>query len=498
MTAPRETTCRSCRVANPAWARWCGRCGDELPATPPTALRRIRRHRRPLTAVAAVLLTAAALTVAVVTLGGSLPEGWPPDLQTAPPDDGVSLPERSGVTDRPGGSQREPTGAGEPGDEAIPPCPAGDVVPDGPCARWSLDAVAGDGRDDPVTRIGDDVILARADGSLERRSRHDGRRRWNAELGTTRPGPAHEGDVLVAIDDRDLALLDAATGRPHWRVPVADASPPLRGTHRMIRHLGLTSDTAYSVIDNRLVAFDRDTGEVRWRWADQHVLSAGVADGAPYVLPVDGVIGLDPGTGERRWRVPQITFDHRLHRLVGAHLVVGDATGRLTAIDPASGAVRWGRDLPGGARAHEVLVSPQGLLVDLDRAGYALVDPASGDRIATHGAVQANRWEVLAVSPTVAIVRRQPGAPVVLGVDVATSRVRWETPLGAAVTQASILRDEVRVTTTDGVFGLDPRDGDVRWSGALPGRGQLLAGPDPMLLLHQDGILAIQPPPGGA
>jgi len=437
------------------------------------------------------LITSAVLAIGLIaggiaSAGGGVQDGWSRDTTGSQADDAVALPDDA-ATSR---SARN-TASGQP---PIAPCIRDDAAePERPCERWSVGPVQGDGASGRVSSIDGDVLIARTDGLLERRTHSNGRRRWAVSLQDVRIGPNDGNDILVTVEDRQLALLDATTGRAHWRIPAADAVEPLRGTGTMIRHLSLAADTVYGVIDNRLVALDRRSGDVRWRWEDQHVLSAGVAGGVPYVLPVDGAIGLDPRSGDQRWRIPLITFDHRLHRVVDGRLVVGDAIGRLTSIDPATGRTLWSRELPDGTRAHEVRRTRDGLLVDLDRAGFALLDVTTGVRIDRQDTVRSDLGEILDVGATLAILRAQPGSTTVRGVDPTTGRARWSTRFEAPIRQASVVADQIRVTTADGLFGLEPGDGGVLWSSGLPDDARLLGGPDP-LLLHRDGLTAVDLP----
>lgn len=94
-----------------------------------------------------------------------------------------------------------------------------------------------------------------------------------------------------------------------------------------------------------LVALDLDTGEERWRHGREQPWASGPAvhDGTVYVGFADqrGLVALDVETGDERWRVETRgaiaaapTFD-----LGYEPLYVGDDTGQVYRIDPATGEV---------------------------------------------------------------------------------------------------------------------------------------------------------------
>ena len=267
--------------------------------------------------------------------------------------------------------------------------------------RWSRDlgapvnaspAVDG-GRVFVQTRAGVLYGLSAADGSV----------RWRVPTGRIIPLPwGHEsgdyftsspvianGTVIFGAGDGGVYALDPATGARRWR---ATTGGRIRGTPAVAD--GLVYVGSY---DGRVYAFDAATGARRWvyetegttlnsaDWGfDRRSIQASpvVAGGTVYVGARDGFIyALDAATGDRRWR-----YDHKISWIItspaaaggviyagssDAHfcrrstarprtlarqrrerrvefpaltdsmIYFGDGAGVLTAVDRASGAVRW-------------------------------------------------------------------------------------------------------------------------------------------------------------
>jgi outer membrane protein assembly factor BamB len=106
-----------------------------------------------------------------------------------------------------------------------------------------------------------------------------------------------------------------------------------------------------------LVALSLDSGEVAWRVGSEQpwAVAPAVHDGTAYVGYRDetGLVALDVRDGSERWRLdtrgdvhtpPTFDYDHRW-------LYVGDDTGRVYQVDPASGETEHTVDLLGAVTA---------------------------------------------------------------------------------------------------------------------------------------------------
>lgn len=134
---------------------------------------------------------------------------------------------------------------------------------------------------------------------------------------------------------------------------------------RDLANTGLDSSTT-----GPTAAFD---GELLFESNDV-VGSPVLADGTLYAATADGVVALDPSSGDVRWRAgpdPGRTYAPILVR-DGLLYVAGDGDAHLRALDTATGDVQWMREIGRGAPAYE----PTNDVVFL--AGYAL-DATTGD-----------------------------------------------------------------------------------------------------------------------
>ena len=251
----------------------------------------------------------------------------------------------------------------------------------------------------------DAFYLARPNGVVEARPLAPGGPRWSAQVGVDAPNVTLAGDVLVV---RPGALfLDARTGRRLWRTP--DPS--------VVRVFG--DRVAYVNSDGLLRVADLATGRVRWQRqtsdraldgdpgrryllgigdeeqatlysaADGTILAAGQGLGIdPYALGIGLAVGqiTDEFVGDVLYTYGQtsvaaysltdleLKWDVRIEEpsLLGAcgSLICTTGDRGATAIDPATGEVRW-------TNPRWRSIAPDGLTVAADQA-VVRIDPATG------------------------------------------------------------------------------------------------------------------------
>ena len=251
----------------------------------------------------------------------------------------------------------------------------------------------------------DALYLARPDGRIEAHPLTPGGPRWSVRVEAAEPGLTLAGSVLVVRPG--AFFLDARTGRELWRTPVPS----------VVHVLG--DRVAYLDSDGLLRMADLGTGHVRW----QRQTSERALDGDPghrYVLGIDDEeratlysaadgailaagqsVDVDPyalGLGQAVGQVTDefvgdVLYTHgqtsvAAYRLAGlapiwqariAEPTALGACGNLicttgdrgaTAIDPATGAVRW-------TSLRWRSIAPDGLAVANDLR-VARIDPATG------------------------------------------------------------------------------------------------------------------------
>lgn len=195
---------------------------------------------------------------------------------------------------------------------------------------------------------------------------------WSTSVGAAGVStfsPAVTGDsIFAAAQDGTVVRLDAASGRPAWRI---NAGVKLTA--------GVGSDgTTVAVAGEKglLMVFDA-SGSLRWKaQTSSEVLSApAVGQGFVVVRSQDNrIVGFDAITGERRWIVQRTAPPLTLRAAPGILLAAPNAYvalpgGKLLAITLATGAPRWEVSVgePRGATELERIVDTSGMPVMIGR-----------------------------------------------------------------------------------------------------------------------------------
>lgn len=296
-----------------------------------------------------------------------------------------------------------------------------------------------------------------------------------------------DGAVYVGVRDENgvarngVVSLDLRSGGRRWWAPT-DAL--VEGS------VAVAGDTVLAgSVRGTLYGFDAGSGRERWTWR----VNAPAAPDHPrrawmYQAPaVDGdtvfqaysasdgmhVAALDVHTGQQRWVSGSIgsTWLSKGTVVVGDGVVFAMAQGgQVSALDAATGAIRWQRNPGSGWTYASATV-----------AGGLLLRPYSGDLlVAMDVATGVERWRYrspgasfifgssTAASPAVrdgvAYMGFTDGA--VTALDLATGRPRWTQPTGHAVLSSpAVGGDIVYAGSNDGrVRGFDRRTGQPLWS----------------------------------
>lgn len=366
---------------------------------------------------------------------------------------------------------------------------------------------AGDYVGAPVPAIGG-VVATTADGFAHLLDAADGRvrQRWataEASLpGDGAPqftlGPVEGGGALWLVDANAVVrrLGDASTLAGPVPLPVAWSRLI---TEAPLKAFGLTATPATYrgqalVLDNANNAFllDPTTG------SGSELPSLGITDGRVPTGPVvvDETLLAIAGRSLRAWHLPDlrplwavpggtamfapvVDGDQALWLTLQGSEDASEAAGiRLQAVDLASGAIRWQRDLPpapyvGGVAVHagQVYLSSPPMSVDA-RTGEVL----------WHTAVESLGVARPAVAPEAGIVALSVLDPAsdlvsILGLDAADGRERWRYALeGDLVSPTESLWEHqgiVIVPAVSGrIVGLDAASGEERWRfNPSPGSG---------------------------
>ena len=228
----------------------------------------------------------------------------------------------------------------------------------------------------PVFAAGS-VFAAAADGTVSRIDPATGRNVWQVSIGKPlSSGVGSDGEiVVVALADGTLVALDGS-GKRKW-------TAALGGKAVTVPAVGLGLVVVRSS-DNRIQAFEADTGERRWSSRRQNpplVLrqtgAVAIAAATSYVgLPGGKLVALSLQNGAQRWEASVgqpsgATEIERIADVVGTPLVSGrdvcaaNYNGRLACFDATTGRMLWSRDVK-GARGFDLDARLVGIVDERD------------------------------------------------------------------------------------------------------------------------------------
>ncbi len=234
--------------------------------------------------------------------------------------------------------------------------------------RWRIETVEETAADDVIRVYKDLALIWNTEGQIVALTAATGVEQWRTAGSYELPGAVIDDGVIWAAGGfpGHVVAVDLETGLERWRV----AGPTPRDSLRL---MGVVEDTAYvaskrySAPDPRptVYALDALTGLVRWQREieDEQVNVYGVpyvgageqlasseaseawslSAGAVYEGGADYLCALDAATGAERWRFrldERAEYD-RVYPSVGAVGVYIIANGRLLALHPGTGELRW-------------------------------------------------------------------------------------------------------------------------------------------------------------
>jgi len=204
---------------------------------------------------------------------------------------------------------------------------------------------------------GGSVYAASAQGGVARIDPASGEVRWRVDLGRRlSAGAGSDGSVVVvAAADGTLIALDA-NGALKWTAELGGEAVTVPAVG-----LGLA---VLRTSDNRIQAFETDTGKRRWSFRRQNpplvlrqTASIAISPGTAYVgLPGGRLVALGLENGAQRWEAgvsqPRgATEIERIADVVGSPLVSGrdvcaaSFQGKIGCFDATTGRAQWSRDV---------------------------------------------------------------------------------------------------------------------------------------------------------
>lgn len=236
--------------------------------------------------------------------------------------------------------------------------------------------------------VTENAVYAAGGARLMRIAPASGQTVWTAEIDApVVAGVGSDGFTVALGTAKGELLAYDAEGKLRWRVALTSElqSPPLVGRGLVVARSS----------DNRVAAFDAETGKRRWIFQRQAPaltvrLPTELAFGGDFVLvgqPNGRLAALAPANGAVRWDVAVAeargaTEVERLSDVVGAPWVEDAETcaaafqGRVACFDVATGTLRWSRELdalagPGGDARNVYVVDAKSTVAAYSRAGGA-------------------------------------------------------------------------------------------------------------------------------
>jgi len=167
---------------------------------------------------------------------------------------------------------------------------------------------------------------------------------WKLDIGKAKGyqfSPALAGNTLVvASAEGNIARVEAADGRPMWRIKADSNLTAGVGTDGNVIVVGGAKGV--------LMAFDMD-GKALWKTqlSSEILSSPAVGQGMVVARSIDNrIVGIDAATGEKKWTVqrpsPPLTLRSAPGMLVhDKDVIVAQPAGKLTSFLMATGAPRW-------------------------------------------------------------------------------------------------------------------------------------------------------------
>jgi outer membrane protein assembly factor BamB len=255
--------------------------------------------------------------------------------------------------------------------------------------------------------IGDSVWAAAQDGTVGRFALDTGRPMWRVSVGKPLTAGVGSDGALAVVVTRDgtLVALDAE-GKTLWTAPIGGevVTPPAVADGVVVMRTS----------DNRVLAFEADSGKRRWAFQRQnpplvlrHAGGIAMVPGFAFIgMPAGRLVALALPTGAPRWDAPLAqprgaTELERIADVVGTPLVIGTELcavayqGRIGCIDANTGNPVWARDFS----------SPVGL--DVDSRG--VISPDADDVVHAFDRSGAPVWQQKSFA------RRRLSAPLIAG-----------------------------------------------------------------------------------
>ena len=229
---------------------------------------------------------------------------------------------------------------------------------------------------DPLV-VGDMVVFGSGDGAVHALDRVTGELRWRHLTGEVVHAAPVAGDGLIFVGGFDgiLRALRPETGEVAWQFETeGNPSFPWGDIQRAV---ALVDGVLYfGSRDYRLYALDATDGRVLWSLEESGgwiIATPLVTDAHVFFGASDGqrFYALERSTGQIEWTLPVFTRVFGTAVSVGGAVVFGGFNGKLMAVDPESGEMRWVFQTPASRALFDTVYDAEGGLTEEMRGMYA-------------------------------------------------------------------------------------------------------------------------------
>lgn len=285
--------------------------------------------------------------------------------------------------------------------------------------------------------------------------------RWRVALPGSFLSPTIVDDTVYirveAGDNGFLIALNRASGEERWQYKFASVGSAYGDIGGHVTSPVVAGDQLFAGAAQRIYAFNRHTGEIRWEFASKDPIasSPAQADGAVYFADYTHLYALDQTTGTELWRFDYAVTTLYFAPIVTADLVIAANSMTIFALARSDGKVVWQRTfdqevIPAAATATQIYAKSVNRL-------WAL-DPANGEVV---WAYQARNFISLPAitQDQIYIITRADGGSQLRALRRADGAESWKTdnqPLGNSAPVAAQGAIYVR-TVNGGIVGYRPK-----------------------------------------
>jgi outer membrane protein assembly factor BamB len=313
------------------------------------------------------------------------------------------------------------------------------------------------------------------------------------------------GRIFIVNNRGEVFALDQATGKVHWayRSGRCSAASPALGQHLVfVALLNRPPCNASHGADGKVIAFDAETGRIRWQRtigpSETSPLYAGgivvVGDWSHYVY------AFTASTGNLRWKYKAGGLIKGAMALAGKRIYFGSYDTHVYALDARTGKQVWrASSQPRIGRTGTFYANAA---VAYDRVYLGATDGKMYSYGARSGKLRWSNGTGDFIYSSAAVSRRN----VLVGsydgdfysFDAATGDVRWRFDAGGKISGSPTVIDGiVYFSTLSGkTFGLDVRNGKLRWSYPTGQYAAVVAGKRRIYLVGYSKLYALIRKPG--